>query len=699
MPQRQRPDRHRSRRSTGEIRMKQIFVAVPGAPSFTFAKATWTQALPDWIQRLCPAFEAIGSVPELVVPDNAKTAIVEGQLLRPSRSTAPTPGVAAHYGTAILPARPRKARDKAEGRAGRPDRRALARGQLGSSRVFHSLADVDAALGELMTQLNERQGLGRLGVTRRQILEEVDPPPPGAQGAHPASLENTAGGACARCSVDYHVDIDTLAVHVPYRFARAEVEARLTRACGSRFSAEWLSASPSSPPAGTGRRERSRACTVQSTRRYAGWAVEAYPRRRPRDRPGDLRHGASKCWKRPHPEQGYTACSASRASRRLFGCRAHQGDCRARHRDRRRTPVARSNPSSMPGSIGGPRKSTPADTAPILHPNIRGPRYYARDQRAQTSNLDRLDTLGLNGMAQAFADLAAADQAKDWPTPTGSPCSAAWRPRGGGTNASRPGCAPPNCVSRRASKMSIIAPHQGLDRALFQKLSEDDWIDAHDNLALVFGRPASARGGLACASVGQKACRTATIGQSSVIATSAKLYEDHSARRKAASRHPRLIASIARADLLVLGDFGLKTPQRQLRRDLLENSRGAIQAAGRRWSPPSSPVHRREVGGDPAGASLSWTASSIMASHRIGVTGEPLRRTRGQAIPKRRAPADPAREKALSAPSESSPGRDHLGAGAASSGFPGSNHPVTGRATGPGCGPRTSPSLGSEQKR
>ena len=31
------------------IRMAQIFVAVLGASSFTFAKASWTQALPDWI--------------------------------------------------------------------------------------------------------------------------------------------------------------------------------------------------------------------------------------------------------------------------------------------------------------------------------------------------------------------------------------------------------------------------------------------------------------------------------------------------------------------------------------------------------------------------------------------------------------------------------------------------------------------------
>ena len=93
--------------------MAQIFVAVLGASSFTFAKATWTQALPDWIDAHVRAFEAIGGVPELVVPDNARTAIVKASFYDPevNRTYAE---MAAHYGTAILPARPRKPRDKAK---------------------------------------------------------------------------------------------------------------------------------------------------------------------------------------------------------------------------------------------------------------------------------------------------------------------------------------------------------------------------------------------------------------------------------------------------------------------------------------------------------------------------------------------------------------------------------------------------------
>jgi transposase len=100
-------------RATGEMRMAQIFVAVLGASSFTFACATWTQTLPDWIDAHVRTLEAIGGVPQLLVPDNTKTAVIKACLYDPqvNRTYAE---MAAHYGTAVLPARPRRPRDKAK---------------------------------------------------------------------------------------------------------------------------------------------------------------------------------------------------------------------------------------------------------------------------------------------------------------------------------------------------------------------------------------------------------------------------------------------------------------------------------------------------------------------------------------------------------------------------------------------------------
>jgi transposase len=96
-------------RLTGEIRKAQIFVAVLGASSFTFARATWTQTLVDWIDAHAHAFDAIGGAPHLRVPDNTKAAVVEAYLYNPlvNRTYAE---MAAHYDTAILPQRGRGVR-------------------------------------------------------------------------------------------------------------------------------------------------------------------------------------------------------------------------------------------------------------------------------------------------------------------------------------------------------------------------------------------------------------------------------------------------------------------------------------------------------------------------------------------------------------------------------------------------------------
>jgi transposase len=95
-------------RLTGETRPAQIFVAVMGASNFTYAQASWTQGLGDWIGAHTRALAAIGGVPNLLVPDNTKVAIIKACHYEPqvNRTYAE---MAAHYDCAILPARPRRA--------------------------------------------------------------------------------------------------------------------------------------------------------------------------------------------------------------------------------------------------------------------------------------------------------------------------------------------------------------------------------------------------------------------------------------------------------------------------------------------------------------------------------------------------------------------------------------------------------------
>jgi len=113
-------------------------------------------------------------VPALLVPDNTKVAVIKACLYDPqiNRSYA---DMAAHYGTAILPARPRRPRDKAKVEQAVLMVERWLLGRL-RHRTFHSLAEVNAAIAELLTRLNEQRPIRRLGVTRRKLLEEIDRP-------------------------------------------------------------------------------------------------------------------------------------------------------------------------------------------------------------------------------------------------------------------------------------------------------------------------------------------------------------------------------------------------------------------------------------------------------------------------------------------------------------------------------------------
>ena len=66
-------------RDTGELREAQIFVAVLGASNYTYAEATWTQTLPDWIASHVRAFEFMGGTTELLFVDYVPRHIIDEQ--------------------------------------------------------------------------------------------------------------------------------------------------------------------------------------------------------------------------------------------------------------------------------------------------------------------------------------------------------------------------------------------------------------------------------------------------------------------------------------------------------------------------------------------------------------------------------------------------------------------------------------------
>jgi transposase len=137
---------------SGELRDAEIFVAVLGASNYTFAEATWTQALQDWIEAHVRMFRFFGGVPRLAIPDNLKSGVHKASFYDPeiNRSYAM---MAAHYGVGILPARPYRPRDKAKVEVGVKLAQAYILGRL-RHQTFFSLADANRAIALVLERMN-----------------------------------------------------------------------------------------------------------------------------------------------------------------------------------------------------------------------------------------------------------------------------------------------------------------------------------------------------------------------------------------------------------------------------------------------------------------------------------------------------------------------------------------------------------------
>ncbi len=355
--------------ATGEIRQAQVFVAVLGASSYTYAEATWTQTLPDWIGAHVRALAFLGGVPRQIVPDNLKAGVTKANWYEPTLNQT-YQDFAGHYGTAILPARPRKPRDKAKVEAGVlvVERWILAR--LRNQRFF-SLAELNSAIGALLVDLNDRP-MRRLGVSRRRLFEELDRP---ALGAMPSEPYVYAEWRLRRAGLDYHVDVDGHYYSVPYRLVKQQVEARITQRTIELFHKGERVACHVRGGA------RGRHTTVpehmpSSHRRHAGWTIERIKRDAASLGPSTAMLADLILESRPHPEQGYRACIGILRLARQYGAERLEAAC-----TRGLEIGARSYGSISSILQNGLDRRPPSRTAeapelPLDHPNIRGRRYY-----------------------------------------------------------------------------------------------------------------------------------------------------------------------------------------------------------------------------------------------------------------------------------------------------------------------------------
>ena len=140
--------------ATGEVRPAQVFVAALGASNLTYAEARWTQSLPDWIGCHVGAFAFFGGVARQVVCDNLKSGITATCRYEPGISQTYA-DMASHYGTAVLPGRVRRPRDKAKAEVAVQVVQRWVLARLRNQRFF-CLAELNAAIRTLTADLNDR---------------------------------------------------------------------------------------------------------------------------------------------------------------------------------------------------------------------------------------------------------------------------------------------------------------------------------------------------------------------------------------------------------------------------------------------------------------------------------------------------------------------------------------------------------------
>lgn len=208
---------------TGEIRKAQIFVACLGASNYTYAEATWSQGSRDWISSHIRTFEYIGGVPEVIIPDNLKSGVTRACRYDPDIH-ASYREMSEHYGTAILPARVRKPRDKAKVEVGVliVERWILAALR---HRKFHSLGELNEAIAELLKKLNHRP-FKKLSGCRFDLFQEVDKP--SLKALPEKRYEYAEWKFNTTVHIDYHVEIEKYYYSVPCGLIGKKVDVRYT---------------------------------------------------------------------------------------------------------------------------------------------------------------------------------------------------------------------------------------------------------------------------------------------------------------------------------------------------------------------------------------------------------------------------------------------------------------------------------------
>ena len=352
---------------TGEVRTAQVFVAVLGASNYTYAEATWSQSLRDWLSSHVRTFEFFGGIPEMVVPDNLRSGVSKACRYDPELNPS-YQQLAEHYQVAILPARPYKPKDKSKAEVGVQivENWILARLR---HHTFFTLAEANQCIRSLLEELNSRP-FRRLPGNRQTAFETLDQP-----ALRPLPKQPYEYVEIRRCrvNIDYHIEFDQHHYSVPHQYVGEQVEVQASdHLVQVHFRQRQVASHPRRHRPGTTTEAghmlaRHRKQQQWTPGRLKNWARDIGP--------DTLIWVSDRLAEREHPEQAYRVCLGLLNLTREYPSQRLNAGCRIANREglnrlKHIKAILRSNRDKLPEQL-----SLNAEL-PQHHENIRGPKSF-----------------------------------------------------------------------------------------------------------------------------------------------------------------------------------------------------------------------------------------------------------------------------------------------------------------------------------
>ena len=353
--------------TTGECYPAQVFVGVLGASNYTYAEATRTQSLPDWLDSHGRMLAFFGGCPELIIPDNLRSGVSQACRYDPQLNPSYQQW-AEHYQVAVMPARPYKPKDKAKAEVGVQlvERWILARLRKQS---FFSLAELNQCIRVLLEELNQKP-FKQLPGNRQQAFAQLDQP---ALAPLPIQLYRYVDIKPVKVNIDYHVLYQQHHYSVPHQYVGETLELHASDTLVTLYFRQHPVASHprKHQPGTTTEAAHMPECQQKQQQwtpgRLKNWAIAIGPQ--------VLRWVDTQLSIKDHPEQAYRVCLGLLNLSREYPAQRLDAACQIANRAgllrlKQIKSILQSNRDQLPEQLDLPVE------LPKDHSNIRGPKNF-----------------------------------------------------------------------------------------------------------------------------------------------------------------------------------------------------------------------------------------------------------------------------------------------------------------------------------